>query len=142
MSQNVTLTRLTPFGPAVSEHSLQSLKEMVGHKPRQWGSFTCGCTLFVGGGQCSWLVVAACGCCTLYAGAGLWIMGDGLSFVVGRAHLCAVHVIHACFSSWATNFVQSCFAYVGGMESNTWTSVEKPDACRMRNVEHARWTDA
>ena len=40
-------------------------------------------------------MVAACGCWVLYAGAGLWIMGDGLSFEVGRAHLCAVHVIHA-----------------------------------------------
>ena len=35
MSQSVTSTRLHPFGPAVSERSLQSLKETVGHEPTE-----------------------------------------------------------------------------------------------------------
>ena len=33
MSQNVTLTKPNPFGPAVSERSLRSLKETDGSEP-------------------------------------------------------------------------------------------------------------
>ena len=33
MGQSVTSTKLDLFSPAISEHSLQSLKETVGHEP-------------------------------------------------------------------------------------------------------------
>ena len=35
MSQSVTSTKSSPFGPAVSEQSLRSLKETAGSEPRQ-----------------------------------------------------------------------------------------------------------
>ena len=38
VSQSVTSTKLNPFGPAISERSLQSLKETVGHEPIDFGS--------------------------------------------------------------------------------------------------------
>ena len=65
------------------------------------------CTLFVGGDWCSWVGVVTCGCWALFMGtgsfmdAGLLFVGTGLSSVVGRAHLCAVHIV----CGWGLSFV-------------------------------------